>query len=158
MPRLLRLTARKAADSPHGCTSPSEWRVASPSGGSTLTTSPPRSASSIAQYGPAITCEASMTWRRPSAAAPATSGASEHRRALGEERRDTLREVVALDRELLQPGELAQPGVVPGLLRGPDRHPGALHRNGCVHGDALRVLQHVRLELVPGDDPVDEPD
>ena len=64
--RLLRLTERKyaavrvpAASSPtHGGPQP---RVESPSGGSTLTTSAPRSASSIVAYGPARTVEQSTT-------------------------------------------------------------------------------------------------
>src|SRR6476660_10426633 len=47
---------------------PGIWRVESPAGGSTLTTVAPRSASIIAQNGPAITCVTSRT-RMPSSAA-----------------------------------------------------------------------------------------
>src|SRR5215813_7085694 len=46
---------------------PAMLRVVSPPGGSTLTTSAPRSPSSMAQKGPAITCVASST-RRPASA------------------------------------------------------------------------------------------
>ncbi len=53
--RLLRLTARKGADTP-GAASRSIMRVVSPPGGSILMTSAPMSARSIAQKGPAITC------------------------------------------------------------------------------------------------------
>src|SRR5215211_9190010 len=53
MERLLRLTDRKYADSPPAKGGP-HWRVSSPrSGCSTLTTSAPRSASTIVAYGPA---------------------------------------------------------------------------------------------------------
>ena len=77
MLRLFRLTARKyaavrvpAAASPtHGGPQP---RVESPSGGSTLTTSAPRSPRSIVQYGPARTVEQSTT-RRP-ASGPGAAG------------------------------------------------------------------------------------
>src|SRR5207248_11554090 len=48
-------------------TAPGIWRVESPAGGSILITSAPRSASSIAQKGPAITCVTSST-RSPSSA------------------------------------------------------------------------------------------
>ena len=58
-----------AAGPTHGGPQP---RVASPSGGSTLTTSAPRSPSSIVQYGPARTVEQSTT-RRP-ASGPGAGG------------------------------------------------------------------------------------
>ena len=65
MLRLPRLTALKLGlsvpDAPGIC------RVESPAGGSTLMTVAPRSASIIAQNGPAITCVTSST-RRPSRA------------------------------------------------------------------------------------------
>src|ERR687894_1989724 len=61
MERLLRLTDRKYADSPPAKGGP-QWRVSSPrSGCSTLTTSAPRSASTIVAYGPARTRERSRT-------------------------------------------------------------------------------------------------
>src|SRR5437763_4955213 len=63
--RLPRFTALKLGLS--APTAPGIWRVESPAGGSILITSAPRSASSIAQKGPAITCVASST-RRPSSA------------------------------------------------------------------------------------------
>src|ERR671935_1008525 len=63
--RLLRLTARKYAASPPAYGGP-QVRVSSPSPGrSTLTTSAPRSASTIVAYGPARTRERSTT-RTPS--------------------------------------------------------------------------------------------
>ena len=79
MDRLLRLTARKyaavrvpAASSPtHGGPQP---RVASPSGGSTLMTSAPRSASTIVAYGPASTVERSIT-RTPASGPVVVGGA-----------------------------------------------------------------------------------
>src|SRR6476661_8337133 len=64
--RLPRLTALKLGLSP--ATAPGIWRVESPDGGSILITSAPRSASSIAQNGPAITCVTSRT-RIPASAA-----------------------------------------------------------------------------------------
>src|SRR6476661_4666403 len=66
MPRLPRLTALKLGLSPPE--PPGIWRVESPVGGSTLITSAPRSASSIAQNGPAMTCVTSRT-RIPASAA-----------------------------------------------------------------------------------------
>src|SRR5262245_59696790 len=65
IPRLPRLTALKLGLSRP--TAPGMTRVESPAGGSTLITSAPSSASTIAQYGPAITCVTSRT-RRPSRA------------------------------------------------------------------------------------------
>src|SRR2546423_1348241 len=65
MLRLPRLTALNAGVSLP--TAPGICRVESPDGGSTLITSAPRSASSIAVKGPAITCVVSST-RRPSSA------------------------------------------------------------------------------------------
>ena len=70
---MLRLTARKyAAVRVPAAASPTQGgpqpRVESPSGGSTLTTSAPRSARSIVQYGPARTVEQSTT-RRPASGA-----------------------------------------------------------------------------------------
>src|SRR5438874_3513942 len=64
-PRLPRLTALKLGLSRP--TAPGITRVESPAGGSILITSAPRSASTIAQYGPAITCVTSSTRRRSSA-------------------------------------------------------------------------------------------
>src|SRR5437763_9912436 len=64
-PRLPRFTALKLGLS--APTAPGIWRVESPAGGSILITSAPRSASSIAQKGPAITCVTSST-RSPSSA------------------------------------------------------------------------------------------
>src|SRR5262249_27118371 len=63
--RLPRLTALKLGLSIP--TAPGICRVESPAGGSILITSAPKSASSIAQNGPAITCVTSRT-RRPSSA------------------------------------------------------------------------------------------
>src|SRR6185436_9892170 len=65
MLRLPRLRALKPGLSVP--TAPGICRVESPAGGSTLMRSAPRSASSIAQNGPAITCVTSST-RRPSRA------------------------------------------------------------------------------------------
>ena len=65
MPRLPRLTALNAGLSVP--TAPAIRRVESPPGGSILITSAPMSHSSIAQYGPAITCVTSRT-RTPSSA------------------------------------------------------------------------------------------
>src|SRR5262245_37553855 len=64
--RLPRLTALKLGLSDP--TAPGIWRVESPAGGSILTTSAPRSARSVAQNGPAITCVTSRT-RTPARAA-----------------------------------------------------------------------------------------
>src|SRR5919204_5246388 len=67
--RLLRLTARKYAASPPANGGP-HARVSSPSPGrSTLTTSAPRSASTIVAYGPASTRDRSTT-RSPTSGAP----------------------------------------------------------------------------------------
>ena len=63
--RLPRLTALKLGLSVP--TAPGIVRVESPLGGSILITSAPRSASSIVQKGPAITCVRSMT-RSPASA------------------------------------------------------------------------------------------
>jgi len=63
--RLPRLTALKLGLS--APTAPGIRRVESPAGGSILITSAPRSASTIAQYGPAITCVTSRTRKRSSA-------------------------------------------------------------------------------------------
>src|SRR5262245_23965150 len=65
IPRLLRLMPQKPGLSVPRL--PAIVRVGSPSGGSTLTTSAPRSPRSIVQKGPAITCVASTT-RRPASA------------------------------------------------------------------------------------------
>src|SRR5688572_29791392 len=59
MPSLPRFTALKAGLSPP--IDPAMARVESPAGGSTLITRAPMSQSSIAQYGPAITCVTSRT-------------------------------------------------------------------------------------------------
>ena len=59
MPRLLRLTAQNPVLSVPW--RPPMPRVVSPLGGSTLTTSAPRSPSSMVQNGPAITCVKSRT-------------------------------------------------------------------------------------------------
>src|SRR5919204_3177745 len=69
--RLLRLTARKYAASPPAYGGP-QVRVSSPSPGrSTLTTSAPRSASTIVAYGPARTRERSTTRTPSRSASPA---------------------------------------------------------------------------------------
>ena len=63
--RFPRLTALKAGVSLP--TAPGIRLVISPAGGSILMTSAPRSARSIAQNGPAMTCETSTTLRPSSA-------------------------------------------------------------------------------------------
>src|SRR5947209_4578388 len=63
--RFPRLTALKLGLS--APTAPGICRVESPAGGSILTTSAPRSARSMAQNGPAITCVTSSTCRPSSA-------------------------------------------------------------------------------------------
>src|SRR4051812_27535024 len=72
MLRLPRLTALNAGVSLP--TAPGIWRVESPARGSTLITSAPRSASSIAAYGPAITCVTAST-RMPASAVRRFGGA-----------------------------------------------------------------------------------
>src|SRR6058998_2193840 len=71
--RFPRLTALKLGLSPR--TAPGICRVESPDGGSILITSAPRSARTIAQNGPAITCVTSST-RRPSSAVDLVIGLS----------------------------------------------------------------------------------
>src|SRR5687768_1292475 len=95
MPRLLRFIAMNAADSPFTL-GRSIKRVSSPPGmRSTLTTSAPRSASSMPQVGPAMICASSRTLRP--ASGPAILATPELRLALGEESRHAFAKVLGVE-------------------------------------------------------------
>src|SRR5512132_3920759 len=130
--RLLRFTARKNAPMSGLRMGPS-CRVVSPSGGSTLMTSAPRSPSCWAAHGPSTTVVQSMTrtpWSGPDTSEPRLRAAGDDERLAADEVAVRAAEEVDRARRLL--GE-----------------PATAERDHLVHGRDARAL-HAHLHLAAG--------
>src|SRR6185503_15596697 len=109
------------------------WRVVSPSGGSTLMTSAPRSPSCWAAHGPSTTVVQS-TMRRPESGPDMARG---RLRAAGDVQRLAAHEVAVGRAE-----EIDRAGRLLGKSAAPER-------DHLVHGRDARAL-HAHLDLAPG--------